>query len=205
MTAPAGWYPDSTGAPRWWDGQRWGETYVVHAASPGRAAPGTRADTLWVWLVVALPVLGLIPMLGYLFEVKQGFFDIVERMTTIGAVVDPSAFLAWEVELLFGPWAIISMVAGWVSYGLSVWFAARDGRVLARRGFVRPFHWAWAFLWSAVYVIGRHVVIRRQGGRGAGPLVATIITQAAVIVVAVIWNVAIVVQFFQTPAFWPFP
>jgi FtsH-binding integral membrane protein len=34
----------------------------------------------------------------------------------------------------------------------------------------RPFHFAWVFLSSVVYVISRSVVVRRRTGRGIAPM-----------------------------------
>ena len=44
-------------------------------------------------------------------------------------------------------------------------FSWLDYRELGRRGVDRPFHWAWSFLSSAVYVIGRGVIVRRVAPR----------------------------------------
>lgn len=199
MTASAGWYPDSTGAPRWWDGQRWGDEHPVPVATTRRVAPGTPADTLWVWLIVVLPVLSFFALFAYLFEVQRIFLDMFS-MAREGTWVEPADLIADQMQLFFGPWALISTALGWVTYGLCVWCAALDAKELSRRGFERPFHWAWAFLWPVVYVIGRHVVVRRQGGRGSWPLVVTIITQAAVIVAAAIWNARMLVLLLQNAA-----
>lgn len=203
VTAPAGWYPDSTGAPRWWDGERWGESYVVRNESPASVAPGTRADTLWVWLVVALSVLALGAMFVYLFEVAQRVIGFTESLATGGEEVPPVESLALQIFL--GPWALISTVVGWLAYGLCVWFAVLDVRELTQRGFWRPFHWAWVLIGWAVYVIGRHIVIRRRGGRGSGPLTVTIITLVAVIIASVIWDVAIVLHVLRTQTLSPLP
>ena len=71
-------------------------------------------------------------------------------------------------------------------------------RELAARGFVRPFPWAWTFLSSLVYVIGRHVVIRRRGGRILAPLVVTIAIQVAILLAASVWASVFAVQVFET-------
>ncbi|GAC1484419.1 MAG: hypothetical protein NVS1B16_13830 [Pseudarthrobacter sp.] len=46
-----------------------------------------------------------------------------------------------------------------------------DSERLRRDGVVRPFHWAWSFLSSAVYVIGRSVIMSKVArGRGLAPI-----------------------------------
>ncbi|KTR73670.1 hypothetical protein NS234_19740, partial [Microbacterium oxydans] len=75
---------------------------------------------------------------------------------------------------------------------------ALGARGLAARGFVRPFPWAWTFLSSLVYVIGRHVVIRRRGGRTLAPLVVTIAIQVAMLLAASVWASVFAVQLLET-------
>ena len=63
MTDPAntaaapGWYPDGSGAQRWWDGRGWTE-HVSTAPAVAAVAytrpqlpEGTKVDTVWIWLV----------------------------------------------------------------------------------------------------------------------------------------------------------
>ena len=123
--------------------------------------------------------------------------DMIRTMPMDGSGLVPSDLIAWQLQLVVGPWAIATMLVGWTTYGLGVWFAALDARELARRGFDQPFHWAWAFLSNVVYVIGRHVVVRRRGGRGAGPLVAAIATQTVVLLGSVMWSVLLTLQIMQ--------
>ena len=69
-TAPAGWYPDPGGAPslRWWDGGRWTERLAPAAAplgepaTPARVPDGAAVDTVWIWLVVFLPIALAVPI-----------------------------------------------------------------------------------------------------------------------------------------------
>ena len=67
-----------------------------------------------------------------------------------------------------------------------------DHRWLLRQGYVRPFHWAWAFL-SSVYPIGRSVVVRRRAGRGIAPMWVTI----GVLALSIIVSIVVVVQVFN--------
>lgn len=165
MTAPAGWYTDAQGSTRWWDGSRWGEEAPVVATSPEYlpVPQGTTANTTWVWLIVLLPVLSTIAAIGYLVQMQQGMFEVLAVVPLDGSSsLDVDKFIAAEFNAFLRPWYLVLTLSGWAVYGLSVWFAALDARELAARGFVRPFPWAWTFLSSLVYVIGRHVVIRRR-------------------------------------------
>lgn len=176
-TAP-GWYVDPEDASRWrwWDGAAWtenrAERYATappaaqpYAAQPyssqtyastlGRAPEGTDPFTTWIWLIVFVPVL---PLLGLLAVDWGGIIDPNDR-TGLSA-------LRWIVS----PGYLLAVVGGWVVYALSVFFSYRDWQELTDRQVPRPFHWAWAFLSSAVYAIGRSVVARRRTGRGISPM-----------------------------------
>ena len=48
---PAGWYPDSTGSNRWWDGERWTE----HLQSPAQEAPTEESPGSVLTAVAAAP------------------------------------------------------------------------------------------------------------------------------------------------------
>lgn len=190
-TTPAGWYPDPEDATRsrWWNGAQWTE----HRSAPAVAAPyaavsysataadlkapeGTEWNTAWIWLIVLLP---LIPMIG-LFSIDWG---------SLINLNDPTGMSS--LAFLVSPGYLVASVGGWVVYGLCVWFAYLDWRELGRRGVPRPFHWAWTFLSSAVYAIGRSVVVRKRTGRGIAPMWATIATLvisfgAAIYIMAVV-------------------
>src|SRR4051812_15944397 len=87
--APApGWYPDASGAQRWWDGRGWTE----HVAAPTPAAAamnerpklaeGTKVDTVWVWIVALSTLLSCIPLF---------FFDMGAYLRSIMALETGSA------------------------------------------------------------------------------------------------------------------
>lgn len=204
MTTPAGWYVDDKGATRWWDGSRWGEDSPVAAPSTEfpSAPEGTSTTTVWVWLIVLLPVLSAIATIGYLVQMQQGMFDMLAAVPLDdSSSLDVERLIAAELNAILTPWYLVLTLSGWVIYGLSVWFAALDARQLTARGFGRPFPWVWTFLSSLVYVIGRHVVIRRRGGRTLAPLLVTIAIQVVVLLAASVWASVFVAQTFET-VFW---
>lgn len=180
MSAPAGWYPDphNPAQGRYWDGTTW--TDAVHqpgqaypATPPLKAPDGTDGNTVWVWLIIALQVLPLIMILfvpwGSMFA-----YDLNDRYASSTA----------GFALLLSPFYWLTLVFGWIGYGLSVFFAYRDHRDLLARGIPKPFHWAFAFIGAYVYTIGRSVVVTRRTGRGRAPMWATIAYIAFSIVVA---------------------
>ena len=186
--APADWYPDPAGASsqRWWDGARWTE----HVAAPSavrpygehltqRVAEGTPVYTVWIWLVITAPLLPLLLLFG---------FDMSGYM--LRSVIDPTAVILMYLD----PWYLGTVVTSWAVYGLAVWFAYMDSAELARRGFGRRFHWAWSFLSTLIYVIGRSVVVRRQASRGTAPLHVGIWLNVAMFVAIMIWTIVATVQ-----------
>ncbi|HRN28587.1 MAG TPA: DUF2510 domain-containing protein [Terrimesophilobacter sp.] len=202
-----GWYPDHqrVGALRWWDGTQWTEhrhatpsfgyatpatTTAAPTASPYTASPysttnfgelkaptGTDGNTPWIWLIVILP---LLPILALLTIDWANLIDVNDRTGL-------SVF-----RLFFAPGYLFAVLGGWVGYGLCVLFAYRDSKELADRGLPKPFHWAWAFLSSLVYVIGRSVVVRRRTGSGSAPLWAAIVSIVLMIGVMIYMVVAMV-------------
>jgi hypothetical protein len=77
-----------------------------------------------------------------------------------------------------------------VGMSLLIWVAGvvlafLDYRVLTRRGMPRPFHWAWTFLSSLAYIIGRAVIIgRRTGWRDIRSLVLYIVVTVVATIIA---------------------
>jgi hypothetical protein len=189
--APAGWYPepDGTEGQRWWDGARWTE-YATPLAAPlaapqypqydaaarPRVREGTPVDTVWIWLIVLLPFVPLIPFFLWDFE---GY--LMRSMT------DPMA----QLSIYLDPWYLSTVGLSWVTYGVLVWFAFLDVTALKRLGYARQFHWAWAFLSSLVYVIGRSVVVKRQAGRGWAPMWAAIALSVVVTIGSFAWTMGI--------------
>lgn len=168
---PAGWYPDPENAAqsRWWDGTRWTDNRA--ALQPTIATPysadvanlkapeGTQWNTVWIWILVFLPYLSSLSI--FTIDWSRAF--------------DVSSPMGADLALMTSPGYLISILAGWGTWGIFVWFAYLDWRELKNRGVPKPFHWAWGFL-TVVYTIGRSVVVRRRTGRGISPMWVTIIT-----------------------------
>lgn len=197
MTTPQpGWYHDeqNPGGLRWWDGAQWTDhrsapqSAATYATAPPAAAPysptpyssatlaplkapeGTNWNTVWIWLIVIIP---LVPVLGLMTVDWAHLIDPNDR-TGLSSM-----------RFLFSPGYLIAMVGGWVGYALCVWFAYRDWAELAARGVPKPFHWAWTFLSSLVYIIGRSVVVRRRTGAGSAPLWAGILSLVVMLAIVV--------------------
>jgi hypothetical protein len=175
-----GWYPDpsGSGAQRWWDGTNWTD----HSNQPYaqstvglRAPEGAKTNTVWIWLVVVLPLVGVLPLL------------FIDWRSTLD-LSSPTGSTA----LMTSPLYLFSGVLSWVLYGLVVFFAYRDYRALEAAGVPRPFHWAFAFLSSVVYAIGRAVVVKRRTGHGSAVLWAAI----ASIVLSFVFVTIVMVQLF---------
>lgn len=216
---PAGWYPDPDRADgqRWWNGMAWTEdrrgpvapaaapaasgypAYPTYGAYPTPAAePVARRDvptnTVWIWLIVFLPVLSVLPL--FFFDWGGYIRDITLQAAAPGAGTSP-----------FGPspmdGALLGVTAlGYLVIALQALFAWLDWRALKARGIVKPFHWAWIFFTlvvsNGVYIIGRGVMLRRQTGRGLGPVWAWIAVNVAGILAAVIFVTHLMNYIFTT-------
>ncbi|WP_029947212.1 DUF2510 domain-containing protein [Leifsonia aquatica] len=199
--AAPGWYSDPYGAApqRWWDGTQWTadvsqpvvpQPAQVHYA-PKRPAlnPATPVGTVWIWLVVLLPLVTL-AMLPFLrFDFTSYFY------TTMHASPQniPDPFV-----LLGGPMYFVLVLVGWLIWAVTVVLSWLDYRELTRRGVVRPFHWAWSFLSSLVYVIGRTVIVRGVADRrGMAPLWGAIAVTVLSFIVTMIWTVTLLSGMFN--------
>ena len=182
----AGWYPDPSDATRlrWWDGAQWTasqqpapgyaqQTAPAYTAAPAYAAePAVRRDiltnTVWIWLVVLLPLLGLVPLL---FVDWAGYVPTPESLSG-GSAAALDEQMRRTLDAMNG--TIWISLFGLLISALTIVFAWLDWRELRRRGVDRPFHWAWIFLTlvvsNGIYVIGRGVVLRRRTGSGLVPI-----------------------------------
>lgn len=149
-----------------------------------RAPNGTDPYTVWIWLIVAIPVVQVLPVF---------FIDWSAFVTA--SVADPTGIAAFS---MFFSRAYVALIAfGWIGLGLQIWCAYRDWRELQSRGVPQPFHWAWIFLALAVsyavYSIGRSVVVKRRTGRGLAPMWVTIASIVASFAIG-IWITVVIVQ-----------
>jgi len=153
-----------------------------------RAPEDTDPYTIWIWLIVALPIVQAIPLF---FIDWTAFVD--------ASLADPTGLGAYS--LLLSPAYIALVILSWVGTGLTIWFAYRDWRELKERGVPQPFHWAWIFLVFAVsyavYTIGRSVVVKRRTGGGSAPLWITIATIVGGFFVGIWITVVLTQQIFE--------
>ncbi|WP_295830926.1 DUF2510 domain-containing protein [uncultured Microbacterium sp.] len=177
-----------------------------YAAGPGypsappvsydTAAPrrDIKTNTVWVWLMVFLPVLSL---LGVVIFDWSSFFRDAFYAGVYSYDSGPASMAGTNAAT-----ALITVVTSVVSIvvsALTVLFAFLDWRQLRSRGVDRPFHWAFSFFVLAigsglVYIIGRGVILRRRTGSGLGPIWASIAVNVAVVIAFVVWAVILVSQ-----------
>jgi hypothetical protein len=200
VSAPAGWYPDSTGTLRWWDGSRWTDAApTVSPSAPPRVPENTSASTVWIWLIALMPVVTLSAGLLLVNQWLPGLLRVATITSTGGSPPDRRTAIVLEQQLLvFTPWYVSIILLSAVVYGLGVWFAYRDYRSLESRGFQNPFHWAWMFLSAWVYVIGRTVVVRHRGAHSTAPMAVFIAIQVIGFLAVVGWLVTFWIQLMQT-------
>jgi hypothetical protein len=182
-SVPPGWYPDpaGTGRLRWWDGTDWTSQYSTPYSPAAQPGPGgglypvtpyfperphisseTAVYNPLIWIITLLPLLPVILLLLWNPDVR--FVSIGSQGTP---AVDPLS--------VFTPVYFLLVFSGFLTYAASVLLAYFDSERLKRDGVIRPFHWAWSFLNSAVYVIGRSVIVHKVApGRGLLPVWATI-------------------------------
>jgi hypothetical protein len=191
--ARPGWYtdPENPQQLRWWDGAAWtehrsttqpvavGSELPYTGAGQQVAAPaGTATNTVWIWLVLLLPLLGILPALFIPWS------DVF-RIDPVTGRPDRDAALL----LATSPAFLLSSILPWILFALTVLFAYLDWRELGRRGIPRPFHWAWAFLSNYVYPIGRAVVVKSRTGRNDPVLWAAI----ALIVLSILGGIGLAI------------
>jgi hypothetical protein len=134
-----------------------------------------------VWVVAVAAIVGSLPtfffdMSGYI----ESSMDAAMRGQSSGTTADMLAFtlISWGLSTL--------------AYAATVVGAYLDTKQLAAVGVVRPFHWAFAFIpLPLVYLIGRHVVLRKVGSSGGAPLWTHIALYIVLIVVTIVWSVVV--------------
>jgi hypothetical protein len=164
----AGWYADYENPTRlrWWDGTQWTEHVSDPAAAPQQYVTAPARNTVpattpvynaFIWLITLLPLLSI----AFLFTID--FRSLALQSVSLQSL---SGGTTSSLSMYSNPAFVASQLASFAIYGVTVLFAYFDWRKLGRDGFERPFPWAWIFLGSIVYVIGRSVVAHRRSGRG---------------------------------------
>ncbi|CAQ02649.1 DUF2510 domain-containing protein [Clavibacter sepedonicus] len=116
------------------------------APTPPPQVPASTSPFTWaIWVLAALPLVSIVLALNVDYRTALEMSPRGPR---------PDALVA----------SAISSLVQFLLWGGSVALAFVDWRDLTRRGIVRPFHWAWAFIPVAggVYLIGRSIVVRRR-------------------------------------------
>jgi hypothetical protein len=189
-----GWYPDQNGHQRWWDGTQWTENVQTpySTAQPFaalKAPAGTKTGTVWIWLIVLLPVLGLFSF--FAIDIEGYMRDVMANPTSVSSML----------SIYTSPAFLISTVAGWLLIALTIVFAVLDWRALKARGVPQPFHWGFAFLgiagFGVVYPIGRSIVVKRRTGGGLAPLWVTIAIYVITFVVTLVWSLLLTQSIMQ--------
>lgn len=121
--------------------------------------PGTRVDGVWVWLIVVVP---------WVLASTIYLFDIGEVLDALW--VDDVQGALGHVALHAGVLAASSVA----TIGLALLFAWRDSRALRTVGVLHPFPWGFAAIAGIVYVIGRHVILRKVTRPSVAPLATSI-------------------------------
>jgi hypothetical protein len=122
----------------------YGQQAYAAPTPPPRVPASTSPHTWAIWVLAALPVVSL----------------ILITATDFRAALPANPYD--RPSMMPGAGYLATQLLGFLLYGAGVVVAYLDWRDLGRRGFVRPFHWAWTFLGSGVYVIGRSIIVRRR-------------------------------------------
>ncbi len=142
-----------------------------------RLPPGTRVDGVWVWLIVVVP--WVLASTIYLFDLR--------------AVLD--ALWVDDVEAALGHVLLhlgVLLASSVATIGLALLFAWRDARNLRAAGVVHPFPWGFAAIAGIVYLIGRHVVLRKVTRPPIAPLATSIALYVLWYTVFAVWAIATV-------------
>ncbi|MFK4790893.1 hypothetical protein [Microbacterium sp. ZW T5_56] len=148
----------------------------VHAAQPiqpwpaapsATAGPALAGNTPWAWLIGAL---AFVQILAYLVVDWQAVIELNLALVAVSfGGISPAAMSTYVGAVV--PSLVLAAVIALLCYAASVVFAFLDQRALARMGVTKPFPWGWNFLAQPlVYMIGRTVVLSRNGRRGMAPL-----------------------------------
>lgn len=135
--------------------------------------PNTSTNTIWIWLAIIVPFLGLLPL--FFYDWDAAFAQAQQQLESAGGSLAPGMNVTVDL-----PGQTLLTGVGFLTSAVSVLFFALDYRELGRRGIQKRFHWAWSLLGAVTVgallpVIGRTVVLRKQGLRAFAPLWTLII------------------------------
>ena len=133
---------------------------------------GSRVDGIAIWLLVVLP--WVLASSVFLFDTGA-----VLRALWVDDTAGALGYVLLHAGVLLGGTV--------VSIGLALLLARLDQRRLRRLGLVRPFPWGFAAVGGIVYVIGRHVVLRRVTTTPGAPLWVSVGLYAAWYTVFGVW------------------
>jgi hypothetical protein len=149
-----------------------------------------------IWLVALLPLLS-VPLLWFMRFDWSWMTDYIKAAEQSGGD-GPVPTLPTLRSMVGGPGLLVAELLSLMLTAALVVLAYRDHQSLLRLGVVRPFHWAWAFLGSIVYVIGRGVIVRKVAApRGHAPTWAAVAVTAVALVNIWIWEAVFFASFFQ--------
>lgn len=151
---------------------QYAQPYTQQYGAEAKVPESTPTANWLIWAFVFAPLLSLASIFAWDFE---GYLR--ESLT------NPYASTA----MLLDPGYLVLSLGSWVIYAAMVLLAFFDWRWLGQQGYPRRFHWAWTFLNSLIYIIGRSVVVKRQAGRGFAPLWVSIAISVASLIAIGIW------------------
>jgi hypothetical protein len=154
-----------------------------------RAPEGTSPNTPHIWWIVGIYFAQVGICLVWLAT-----FDWSEYMRATLSIAAPdggsaAGSLGAMLGAVFTPAYFATMAISILGYWASVLLAYFDWKALKQRGVVRPFHWAFSFIASIVYVIGRSVVARRRTGSGIAPMWVIIVSYVLYMIVSLVITV----------------
>lgn len=163
-----------------------------------RAPEGTEPSTVWIWLLVALPLVQILASIPLFISVGNLYTNVFGSIRLTGEApssADVQAIMGSSLAVL-GPSMLVTLV-GYLLSGVGVLLGWLDWRALLARGVPKPFHWAWGFFaftgaGTLVTLIGRSVVVHRRTGRGLAPLWTGIAVTIAIFVGSIFWVVYLV-------------
>jgi hypothetical protein len=194
---PPGWYPDpwNHSAQRFWDGSQWTDHVAAAGGPSDRPKLPENAPIYgpWIWILALIPLLSGLSILFVHFD-ASAYGEYMRQLQNYDGT-GPMPTMMMNPLTMFGPGYLLSLALSPLYYAATVALAYFDWRRLQRIGVERPFHWAWAFLASLVYIIGRSVIVRRVAApRGRAPMWLGIAVYAAVVISSIIWSIVLVAQ-----------